>query len=165
MSEVAEALIRQFFEKNNYKESLEAFNRATVAREVLPPASLINKRTRKLAKANKEESERPFKSLLQVLVNGVSDSGRVLSKKMSKVDDDFVELDREEDWTTEEITRFNRGLMMYDSNLEKNERFAAISKYVVTRSKKECYEIFKNRESKKEAPPASATNATSNTGE
>ncbi len=63
----SEALIRQFFEKRGYIKALEAFNKATEASPKVSAVDLINKKTRKIAKANKER-EKPFKSLLEALV-------------------------------------------------------------------------------------------------
>jgi hypothetical protein len=70
MSSIQNALIRQFFEKRGYTNSLEAFNMATEGTTpVIPAVDLINRRTRKIAKSNKEREDRPpYKSLLEALV-------------------------------------------------------------------------------------------------
>jgi len=46
-------------------------------------------------------------------------------------------------WTSEQDQQLQKGLQMYPSSMEKNERWSSISNKVVGKSKKECVARFK----------------------
>ena len=77
-SAYATALLTQYLEKNAYIQTLEALKKSQL--DVREKVGLINSKTRKIAKKNKEK-ENPCKSLLEAIVEHVSDGGRLLSKK------------------------------------------------------------------------------------
>ena len=54
-----------------------------------------------------------------------------------------------EPWTQEELNLFNKALVQYPNTMDTNARFRAIATVVETRSKRECYDKYKELELKK----------------